>query len=225
MCVTAENDRAAAKPPSPAESDASALSPQLNVDLLDHEYDGIREYDNPLPRWWTWMFAGSFVFSVLYLAHYQFGTGAGVHDDYRAEVKAFEVAEERRLLAMGEVSEENLAQLVENATSVEKGRVVFGTHCQQCHGEAGEGNIGPNLTDEYWIHGDGSFMSVYHAVRDGSVTKGMPAWGRTLNPLDLRLVSAYVGSLRGAKLPGKSPEGRRVEVAKDSDTTLSRHAD
>src|SRR5690606_13795912 len=126
--------------------------------------------------------------------HYTLGIGASVQDDYRAEVRAFEEAEEKRLMAMGEVTEDALGQLAANAATVEKGRAAYVTHCKQCHAERAEGSIGPNLTDGHWIHGEGSLMHIYGTVQGGVLAKGMPAWGTTLSPGDLRAVVAYIGS-------------------------------
>jgi len=176
--------------------------------LLEHNYDGIQEYDNPLPAWWVWIWIGSMVFSVLYYIHYQLGHGEGIHENYQAEVEAFQEAETKRMLAMGEVTEESLASLMQSDASVLAGQSVYTTHCKQCHGAQGEGQIGPNLTDKAWLHGDGSLMAIYKTVDEGVVEKGMLAWGKKLNAKDLRMVVAYVGSMRGKELPGKAPEGK-----------------
>lgn len=197
----------------PIDETDDAVSPESGEVILDHEYDGIQEYDNPLPKWWTWSFALSAVFAAGYFFHYHLGIGDSVHDDYRAEVRAFEEEEEKRLMAMGEVTEDSLAQLAQNTATLEKGQAAYTTHCKQCHADQGEGSIGPNLTDDHWIHGDGSLMSIYGTVEGGVVAKGMPAWGSTLSPGDLRAVVAYLGSIRNTNVPGKKPEGTPVGQA------------
>lgn len=188
-----------------SESNASEGARDVLID--DHNYDGIQEYDNPLPKWWTWIFIGSFFFSVGYFLHYVMGNGEGIHDDYQAEMKDFEQAEEKRLAAMGEVSEDVLAQMAANSTSVAKGKETYGKVCTQCHGDKGEGKIGPNLTDKAWIHGDGSLMAIYQTVSNGVLDKGMPEWKKQLSPGDLRSVVAFVGSIRNTNVPGKEPQG------------------
>ena len=185
--------------------------------LLDHNYDGIQEYDNPLPAWWVWIWIGSMAFSALYFVHYQLGHGDSIHDEYMAEVTEFEEAEAKRMLAMGEVSEDSLSSLMASESSVMSGQAVYTTHCKQCHGANGEGQIGPNLTDKHWLHGDGSLMGIYKTVDEGVVEKGMLAWGKKLSPKDLRTVVAYVGSIRGKNLPGKAPEGKAVGGAAGGD--------
>ena len=196
-----------------------------DVLIDDHNYDGIQEYDNPLPKWWTWMFIGSFVFSIGYVAHYMLGNGEGIHDDYLSEVKAFEQAEEKRLMAMGEVSEDVLGQMAANSSSVAKGRETYVSVCTQCHAENGEGKIGPNLTDAAWIHGDGSLMAIYKTVSEGVLAKGMPAWGKQLSPTDLRSVVAYVGSIRNTNVPGKEPQGQVPGDAEAKDVPTGDAAD
>jgi cytochrome c oxidase cbb3-type subunit III len=84
--------------------------------------------------------------------------------------------------------------------------------CAQCHAEDGRGNIGPNLTDHYWIHGQGKLLDIYEVVHDGVPAKGMPAWSRQLSPAELAKVTAFVGSIRGKNLPGKGPEGAKVDA-------------
>lgn len=177
-------------------------------DLLDHEYDGIREYDNPTPAWWNWMWFGSFVFSVFYFFHYHMGQGVSVEEAYIAEMKTVEAdraaaAEE----ALKNISEGSLAELMSNATVVTKGEEVYKSNCVACHGAKGEGGIGPNLTDAFWIHGDGSLRGIHKVVYEGVVSKGMVAWSKVLPPDVLNSVVVYVGTLRGQKVPGKAPEG------------------
>jgi cytochrome c oxidase cbb3-type subunit III len=94
-----------------------------------------------------------------------------------------------------------------DGTSLEAGKAVFQARCASCHAEKGQGLIGPNLTDDAWIHGQGTLLDIYGTVNAGVLDKGMPAWGRQLSPLELRTVVAFVGSLRGTHVPGKEPQG------------------
>lgn len=182
-----------------------------NAELIaGHSYDGIREYDNPMPRWWVNIFIGSVIFSVLYYAHYQLGHGPSTVEEYSSEMEKFSRIEAERLSQLGEVNEETLQALAANATTRAAGGEVYSTFCVQCHGATGGGTIGPNLTDSSWINGDGSPMSIYEVVNNGVTAKGMPAWSRTLAPGDLRAVVAYViGELKGKNVAGgKPPEGK-----------------
>jgi cytochrome c oxidase cbb3-type subunit III len=181
----------------------SAPEPQL----LDHEYDGIREYDNPLPGWWVWMFWGSFFFSIGYIVHYHLtGNGKSVAATYEDDVRA--AREERAKESLKEApTEAVLGRLMADKDLMLDARVTFGERCAVCHGAAGQGLIGPNLTDESCLHGDHSLMATYEVVSNGVPTKGMPAWALQLKPIELRKLVAYVGTLRGTNVSGKAPEG------------------
>ena len=178
--------------------------------ILAHEYDGIREYDNPLPGWWVAIFWASFVFSLGYLAHYHFtGRGQSVAGEYENEMRLSR--EERAKRSLGEApSETALAELMADPELMKDARALFGQRCAACHAAEGQGLIGPNLTDAHWIHGDAKLMDIYEVVRQGVPAKGMPAWELQLQPIELRKLVAFVGTLRGKDLPGKAPEGKAV---------------
>ena len=178
--------------------------------LLDHAYDGIQEYDNPMPRWWVWIFWGTFLYSLGYIFHYWVGNGQSVADNYEAEMDIVRAARAKEAMAQS-VSEDVLQQVMSDASSVSAGADVFSQKCVTCHLEKGQGSIGPNLTDEYWIHGQGGLMDIFNTVSEGVPAKGMPAWSRQLSPVELRQVVAFVGTLRGTKVDGKPPEGEPVE--------------
>ena len=178
--------------------------------LLDHEYDGIREYDNPLPRWWVWTFAGSFWFSVAYFFHYHISpNGQSVAAGYQAELEEARELRAKETLAQP-VSEASLAPLMADGALMGDASALFTLRCAQCHGEQGQGLIGPNLTDDAWIHGVGSLTEIYGVIDAGVLSKGMPAWGKVLSPVELRKLTAFVGTQRGKALPGKAPEGVTV---------------
>jgi len=179
--------------------------------LLEHSYDGIQEYDNPLPRWWVALFWVSIIFAPLYIVYYHYGPGPLAHDRYDAAMVAFFDKQAQELLAMGEISETILAGLTNDPSMMNTGKKVFQGKCATCHGMFGEGGIGPNLTDEYWLHG-GQLMEVYTTVREGVPTKGMVAWERQLRPAELMAVSSYVSTLFGTEPPNpKAPQGDLIE--------------
>ena len=180
-------------------------------ELLDHEYDGIREYDNPLPRWWVWMFAGSFWFSVAYFFHYHVShNGVSIADSYEQDMREAREADAKQSLAQP-VTEDTLSKLTLDAALMADAQVLFLARCAQCHGEHAQGIIGPNLTDGSWIHGHGTLTDIYGVVEGGVAAKGMPAWGRLLTPVELRKVVAFVGTQRGKNAPGKPAEGTPVQ--------------
>ncbi len=177
--------------------------------LLDHEYDGIREYDHPLPRWWVLIFWGSFIFAIGYFLHWSvFKRGLSAHQEYAADMAAAREAQAKA--AMGDkVSEEGLAKLMTNSAMMADAQGVYKARCEVCHGAKGEGKIGPNLTDDSWIHGGGTLMDIHKVVGEGVAAKGMPAWNRQLTPIELSKVVAFIGSLRNTNVPGKAPEGTK----------------
>lgn len=199
MSTNSEPSVAASSPPSPPEEK-----------LLDHAYDGIHEYDNPLPRWWVWIFAGSFFFSIAYFFHYHLsGNGESVAAAYEADMREAREAEAKATLGQP-VTEESLGKLMSDAALMSDAKALFGQRCSPCHGDRAQGVIGPNLTDNAWIHGRGTLTDIYGVIDGGVAAKGMPAWGRQLSPIELRKVAAFVGTQRGRAVPGKAPEGTVV---------------
>jgi cytochrome c oxidase cbb3-type subunit III len=187
---------------------SASTAPEAPV--LDHEYDGIQEYDNPLPRWWVWMWAGSFFFSVGYFFHYHVShNGTSVSDGYSEDMAEAREVEAKQSLA-DPVNEDSLGKLMGNPALMTDAKALFGLRCAPCHAANGQGLIGPNLTDNAWVHGTGKLTDIYSVVDGGVAAKGMPAWGRQLTPIELRKVVAFVGTLRGTNLPGKAAEGTPV---------------
>lgn len=188
--------------------------PGADAELLEHEYDGIREYDNPLPGWWVKLFWGSFFFSIGYGFHYHLsGNGVSVADDYEQEMSVARALQAQR--ALGEsVSEEGLEKLMLDTKLMTDAKSIFTARCTPCHGDQAQGVIGPNLTDGHWLHGEGTLMDLYQDVSEGFPTKGMPAWKMQLTPVQVRQLAAYVGTMRGKNVPGKAPEGNPMPTAK-----------
>ncbi len=175
--------------------------------LMDHEYDGIQEYDNPLPRWWVWIFWGSTVWAaVYYVVYHVTGSVPGVIASYDAEVKAAGASAPKAVAQ----SEDSLNKAMNDATTVAAGKAVYGLRCAACHADKGQGLVGPNLTDKHWVHGEGKLLDIHKVVSEGVAAKGMPAWEKQLTPAELTQVVAYVGTLRGKMETGKAPEGKEV---------------
>ena len=177
--------------------------------LLDHNYDGIQEFDNPMPRWWVYLFWATIVFSVLYWLNVPgIGIGEGQVADYRREVAAAAVAAEKlRASQPAGATPEQLTALAKDPAAVALGKQTFAQNCAACHRPDGGGQIGPNLADDYWIHG-ASIAQLHKVVTDGELEKGMPPWGKVLKPNQLDAVVAYVTTLRGTNPPNpKAPQG------------------
>jgi cytochrome c oxidase cbb3-type subunit III len=178
--------------------------------LLDHAYDGIQEYDNPLPRWWTLLFWASFVFSIGYFFHYHVShNGESVAAAYEAEMRQARDNEAKANLAQP-VSEESLGKLMADATLMNDTKALFALRCAPCHGDRAQGVIGPNLTDSSWLHGKGTLSDIFAVIDGGVPAKGMPAWNKQLSPIEVRKLAAFVGTQRGKAVPGKPPEGTVV---------------
>ncbi len=159
--------------------------------LMDHHYDGIKEYDNPLPNWWLMTFFGTIIFSFVYFVHYTVGGG---------HTQPQELADEMLKLpkSLGKVwSESQLKVLFEEKNINVAGAAVYSQKCASCHKADGKGLIGPNLTDNIWIHGSGSRLEVVNLVSKGVLEKGMPAWEVLLSEEELIQVSGYVYFMRG----------------------------
>ena len=185
------------------------MADQDNDRLLDHSYDGIEEYDNPMPRWWVITFWATIVFSILYALNVPgVGNGKGRIADYEADIAR---ARASRLAAepAGGPTPEALAALAANPATIADGKQVFVTYCAVCHRPDGGGQIGPNLTDDSWIHG-GTLAEIRTTIHDGVLAKGMPEWGRVLKPDQVNAAAAYVKSLLGTNPPNpKPPEGTK----------------
>jgi cytochrome c oxidase cbb3-type subunit 3 len=173
--------------------------------LLDHAYDGIQEYDNPLPRWWVWIFYATIVFAVVY--YFDFTTrirGPGRITEYQQQMAD---AAKRWPTPTGAVDESALLALSKDQQALTLGKTTFATNCVACHRADAGGLIGPNLTDEYWIHGS-TLASIYKTVDAGVLEKGMPNWGKLLKPEQVKAVVVYVASLKGSNPANpKAPQG------------------
>jgi cytochrome c oxidase cbb3-type subunit 3 len=173
-----------------------------------HEYDGIKEADNDLPRWWLATLYVTVAFAAVYwLAAESFKTTPSPRAAYDQEVAAAAAKQAEKLKGLGAVTDEGLVALAKDPKSLEEGRAAYASTCAACHAANGGGGIGPNLTDEFWLHG-GAPTKVYTTIKEGAAAKGMPAWGPALGEEKVRVVAAYVLSLKGSKvLGGKPPQG------------------
>ena len=178
--------------------------------LLDHAYDGIQEYDNPLPGWWKWMFVASIAFSPLYWMFYHGGAeGRSIQDVYSVEM-ANSIMDQ--FAGMGELTPDSatLVKYMSDEGGLRAGQAVFKTNCIQCHGRRGEGKVGPNLTDEAFKNVK-QIEDIARVINQGASGGAMPAWKNRLHPNEVVLVAAYVASLRGQNIsPGKPAEDAKL---------------
>jgi cytochrome c oxidase cbb3-type subunit 3 len=176
--------------------------------ILHHDYDGIRELDNRLPPWWVNMFALTIVYGLGYMIYYHWGgSGATQVQEYEQEVA---IAKKEIALALAgkanAVDESNVVALTETG-QLGEGELIFKGNCVACHGQKGEGGVGPNFTDEYWLHG-GGIKNVFKTIKYGVPEKGMISWQSQLRPSDMQKVASYILTLKGTNPPNpKAPQG------------------
>lgn len=211
--------------------------------LLDHDYDGIQELDNDLPRWWLWLFILTIIWAVVYLLYFHvFDVGYLQADEYKKEMNPNyvrvsdadskflgvlpdyhnpyyspkgDMTPRLELLGKGvqkfveETKETDTVTYVAltDETDLKAGKAIFVKNCVQCHGAAGQGLIGPNLTDKYWIH-PADFSGIVKSIKYGYPAKGMISWRAFLKPEEILKVASYVKSLKGSNPPNaKAPQG------------------
>lgn len=184
--------------------------------LLDHNYDGIQEYDNPMPRWWLYIFWATILFSPFYYLYFHGASGRSIHDRYNADMLALFEKQAAELLEMGPIRESTLAEMQDDRSMMSAAEQIFTSKCAQCHAPDGGGGIGPNLTDSYWIHG-GKLTDIYQTVYNGVPEKGMLSWKNQLPLSDILAVSAYVGTLRGTDpAQPKAPQGKEFDYDREA---------
>ena len=178
--------------------------------LLDHEVDGIRELDNKLPRWWVWLFYITIIFSLVYLVYYHVvGAGDLMAAEYTKEMKAGDAI---KGVAMAKF-EGDIATLQpsKDEETVARGKKTFAVLCAPCHRLDAGGLVGPNLTDDYWIHGD-KFSDNVRTIWNGVPEKGMITWKNMLKPQEVYEVASYIYTLRGTHPPNPKPPENQAPV-------------
>jgi cytochrome c oxidase cbb3-type subunit 3 len=180
-------------------------------DLTDHEYDGIREYDNPTPGWWTGIFVATIVLCFPYFLMAHFGKwGWDVHEAHTQDVAA---DLKRQFGEIGDLNadEATLLRFMNDEKWLPVGEVVFRVNCVQCHGSDGAGREGGgvNLTDEKYKNVK-QLTDIPSVIANGAANGGMPAWRTRLHRNEIVLASCYVARMRGRNLPGRAPEGETI---------------
>ena len=180
--------------------------------IEDHDYDGIQELNNPLPGWWLATFYITIIFSVGYVLYYYALGGPNSDQELASSMERIEQIREAAVEEKEDKSEDSLIALLDNKERVELGKNEFTAKCLACHGNLGQGLIGPNLTDDYWIHGDGTITAIVNQINVGVPEKGMPPWQGVIPPDMIENLALYVYSIRGSDPPGaKPPQGNKIE--------------
>ena len=178
--------------------------------LLDHEYDGIHELNNKLPRWWVWLFNFTIFFAVLYLLHYHvLHRGKLMAAQYNDEMKFGELIKAKAISDF----EASMASLEpsKDPKVLAEGKDTFLKLCAPCHRPDGGGLVGPNLCDDYWIHGS-NFVDNLRTIWNGVPSKGMVTWKGTLKPATIYAAGSYIYTLRGSNPKNPKPPESQTPV-------------
>ncbi len=209
-------------------SRANKMKPIEEEHTLDvgHNYDGIRELDNPTPPWFSVAFIASILFGLGYLWRYQVAHAApNQYEEYEIAVTKGNLQVAEYLKTKGDAVNEQTVVMLDGA-GIEAGKKLFINNCTACHGTAGQGGVGPNLTDDYWLHG-GAIGSVFHTIKFGVVEKGMMSWKDVFSAQQIAELASYIKSLHGTHPPGaKEPQGelyKEEPVKKDSTAVVPAH--
>lgn len=188
--------------------------------VMEHEYDGIQELDNPIPQWFMYLFYATVIFAVSYLLIYHvFGVGKLQYDEYKTEMAQADISKKEYLSKQANRVDENTVKLVSDPSTLASGQAIFKTTCSPCHGDHGQGVVGPNLTDDYWLHG-GKINDVFKTIKYGVPAKGMPTWEKQLSAKQISDVANYIKSLHGTNPPG-AKEAQGTKEA-DSDAPVKK---
>jgi cytochrome c oxidase cbb3-type subunit 3 len=192
------------------------LEEEKNLEI-PHAYDGIKELSNPVPAWFNVLFYGTIIFGACYLYYYHIGGyGERQDDEYVTEMTKADLDKKLFLAKSATKVDESTVKI--DPAQIVKGKVVFDANCIACHGDKGQGLVGPNLTDEFWLHG-GSVVDVFKVVKYGVPAKGMVSWEKNLTSQQLSEVTNYIMSLRGTNPAGaKAPQGEKYEEKLEADT-------
>ncbi len=191
--------------------------------MTDHSYDGIHELDNSMPPWWLYGFYFTILFSIGYVVYYYVLDGSLQDQEYIEEMAEADEQVALYLASLENSIDESNVEMLTETSELAAGQALFIQYCVACHGANGEGGVGPNLTDKYWLHG-GDVKDVFKTIKYGVPAKGMIAWQNQLAPKELQQVASYIISLEGTNPDNaKEPQGdiyeRAGEAAVKSDTT------
>ena len=186
------------------------MTPLDNDKLTDHEYDGIQEFDNPLPNWWLMTFFGTIIFAFIYWLHYEVGGGPSLQAELKQAMLALQAQNHQTITK--ELTEDELEVMLKDPQMAAAGLAAFTGKCAACHGPELQGGIGPNLTDSYWIHGSGSKSDILQTIKKGVPDKGMPPWESMLESKEILALTALIISKKDSNPPGaKAPQGVKVK--------------
>jgi len=186
----------------------------------DHNYDGIIELDNSLPPWWVYMFYGTIIFAFTYMIYFTYFDGPTQQMEYDTEVAQAIQKKNEFLKKTAALVDETSVLILTDATALAKGKSSYITKCAACHGMNGEGLVGPNLTDDYWIHG-GGIKDIFKTIKYGWPEKGMISWESQITPMEMQQISSFIITIKGTNPANpKAPEGTIYVEPAALDTTV-----
>lgn len=190
--------------------------------LLDHDYDGIQELDNSLPPWWKYGFYLTILVSMIYLYRFHIShDGLSPQEEYAVEMKQGEENKAAYLAHSADNVDENSVVLLKDPAAVSEGHELFVRNCAPCHLPDGGGNVGPNLTDDYWLHG-GGIKDIFKSIKYGWQDKGMKSWKDDLSPKQIQQIASFIKSLKGSHpVTPKAPQGELYIEAGNTNPTDS----
>ncbi|GAB4409785.1 MAG: hypothetical protein OHK0039_13660 [Bacteroidia bacterium] len=187
-------------------TDAVPVEKENTIDM-GHNYDGIRELDNNLPPWWKWGFYFTIGYAAIYLLVFHVFGDWSSKQEYDAEIAEAAAQKEVYLSKVANLVDESNVVVLADAAELAAGKEIYVNRCLVCHGDMGQGGVGPNLTDAYWLHG-GSVKDIFSTIKYGVPTKGMQAWQAELKPQQMQQVSSYILTMQGTNPPNaKEPQG------------------
>lgn len=192
---------------------------EANIDL-GHNYDGIRELDNRLPPWWLYGFYVTILVGVVYLYRYHVShTAPSSKEEFELAMKQAEADKAAYLAKAANNVDENTVKLLTESSDLEKGKTAFTSMCAACHGAEGQGGVGPNLTDDYWLNG-GSINDVFKTIKYGRPEKGMKSWKDDYSPVQIAQLASYIKSLKGTN--PANPKEKQGELYQEGTTPTTK---
>lgn len=203
---------------------AVAVEKEADI-LLDHDYDGIKELDNSLPPWWKYGFYITIGVAFIYLLNFHvLGTGLNPAQEYNTEMERAGIEKEEYEANNKDRIDENNVPM-SDAAGIKAGQRLYEANCVACHLKDGGGIVGPNLTDNYWLH-KGSLNDIYNTIKIGYPDKGMQPWGNMFSPKEISFLAGFIRSLNGTRPASpKSQQGEFYVAAALTDSTSAAKPD
>lgn len=214
----AEKEKLRIKQPTLIEKINASVAIEAEEDImLDHNYDGIRELDNNLPPWWKYGFYLTIVFAVVYLVHFHISnTGKLQIQEYEDQLTEAKLQMEEYKRKSANLVDESNATVLKDEGSLTSGKSAYMDNCAACHGRSGEGGVGPNLTDDYWLH-DGGIKDIFKSIKYGWPEKGMKSWQQDLGAKQIHEIASFIMSLHGTHPANAKDKQGELYVDKTAD--------